>query len=303
MQTPITPLAAASLAAAVSSPTTPSAPVPMGRRNRYVLVFDPETCEFRWRRKRRDALHDVRRGEALLDPELNVLWSPHPGGEQLKPLRERLIERYPYFAAFWHLGLQAGLEAASDSIAQSALWMEEIARAIRYRLNLGVSISEATGQPVADIVPAEIQEALQEFLTHLTPMLQRKGLAADHPIDARQRSFAATLGINPDEPGWTDALPWTPVRQIARGRTIEELARTYGITAPHQVLYLTAIARAVLDSESITLSTPLDGYAYARVDVVMRLVLQPVGFLDETPDLAARRTLERLAPYIAGAPA
>ena len=296
---PISPLAAASLAAAVDAPGAQD-PIQMGRRNRYVLIFNPETLEFVERRKRRNVLRDVRRGTTTLDEGLNVGWFPAPRELNCQELREALIQRYPYFAAFWHLGLQAGLEAASDSIAQSALWMEEIARAIRYRLNLGMSISEATGEPVAGIVPPEIQEALQDFLGQLAPMLQRKGLAANHPADARQRSLATALGINPDEPGWTDALPWTPVRQVARGRTIEDMARTYGITEPHQVLYLTAIARAVLDSEAITLSTPLDGYGYARVDVVMRLVLQPVAFPDENPDLAARKTLESLGPYIAG---
>ncbi|MGC8488755.1 MAG: hypothetical protein ACP5QO_11160, partial [Clostridia bacterium] len=242
----------------------------------------------------------VRRGTTILDEALNVGWFPASAGLDAESLREALIARYPYFGAFWRLGTQAGLEAASDSVAQAALWTEEIARAIRYRLNTGMSVSDATGEPVAGIVPPEVQDALQSFLAQLTAMLQRKGLAADHPVDARQRSLAVVLGIHPDEPGWMDALPWTPVRQLDRGRTIEDLARVYGITEPHQVLYLTAIARAVLDSESITLSTPLDGYAYARVDVVMRLVLQPAVNPAENPDLTARKTLEALGPYVAG---
>jgi hypothetical protein len=298
-KSPLTPLATTSLAAAVSAPHA-SDPIPVGRRNRYVLIFNPDTLEFVERRKRRYVLRDVRRGTTTLDEVLNVGWFPAPREVNPQELREALIQRYPYFAAFCQLGLQAGLEAASDAVAQSALWMEEIARAIRYRLNLGMSISEATGEPVAGIVPPEIQEALQDFLGQLAPMLQHKGLAGNHPVNTRERSLATALGINPDEPGWTDALPWTPVRQAARGRTIDDMARNYGITEPHQVLYLTAIARAVLDSEAITLSTPLDGYAYARVDVVMRLVLHPVAFPEEGPDVAARKTLEVIGPYIAG---
>lgn len=291
-------LAAASLAAAVSA-TPVRDPFPSGRRSRYVLVFDSTSCSFLWRRKRRQALQDDRRGQGLFDAELNVLWHPHPGHEKLPALRHRLIERYPYFAAFWQLGLQGGLEAASDSVAQAALWIEEIARAIRYRLNTGESISAATGRPVASVVPADLQEAIQDFLGQVTAMMERTGLGDAHPADARRRSVAAVLGINPDEPGWTDALPWAPVRHLEHGRTIEDLARTYGVTEPHQVIYLTAVARAVLDDETVTLGTPLNGYAYARVDVVMRLILQPLAVERQDPDLMAREVLNALGPYLA----
>lgn len=264
------PFPAASLAATVASQS--GIPLPPASAQRQVLVFDPETYAHKGYTARRQALRDHERHWALYDPVFHVAWRPWPAAP-VDDLRAALIARYPLFAALAQLGVAAGLDQHTDPLAQAALWMEEIARAIRHRLSRQEHPRHALSRPVADTVPPAVQRLVTECLHAVAAALRANAALLPHPADGRSRSLAAALALNPDEPGWTDYLPWTPQRHAAHDGTLAHLAQTHQLTATALSPYLLHLARATLDTDQLFWDTPLPPAAYQRVDAALSCAL------------------------------
>lgn len=264
------PFPAASLAASVAA--VGIQPRPSGPAKRQVLVFDSETVAHKGYTARRQALRDHDRHWALYDPLFNVVWRPWPAAS-VEDLRAALVARYPLFAALAELGVAAGLDQHTDPLAQAALWVEEIARAIRHRLSQQENPRKALTRPVADVVPPSVQTVVATCLADVVVALQTQSALVPHPADGRTRSLAAALNLSPDEPGWTDYLPWMPVRRPTHDGTLARLADELHLPAESCGPYLLHLAQAVLDTENLSWETPLNPDAYRRVDAVLRFAV------------------------------
>lgn len=252
----------------------PAGPARTGRpptRPRWALtlVVDPVTLVPRRVCKRRHAERDDARDHGRYDPLLNILWYPLPT-QSLEDLRAALATAYPDWAAWWRLGVAGGLEALSDPLAQTALRLEEYARALRDLLNRGqdpAAAPYAAAQAVQ--MPAPAVTLVVDTVRCLLPFLHRAGQIPDHPADRRFRSLATLAGWDPARPSWGDALDWGPPERLGPAVAVADLGARLGLPDP---VWAVALARAVLDRADVTSASYLSHYDATRIALVVALV-------------------------------